>query len=556
MSPSSPYPPLETTWNKLKLWLSREYPELGDTLNYGILPQDLAQIELQFGFPLPAVVRESYLVVDGQEAESAAGCAEGLFFGLTLLPLEEVLEEWRFWREVDEDPSTGANLQLRQHMDSIPPGWIRKDYSQRGWIPLIADKAGNYVGVDINPGEGGVPGQVIVFGRDFDTKVVLYNGDGAAGWAKWLANFVDDLENGDGFELGSGNDSGDDSEDEIGYESYFYDGTGRGQGDGGGDATVSLRLTGEYKGWSVMEAWADRSVRKWYESGVISEKVPNDKEKERIDINSLDINQAAAEVAIPVLADVSGADEPSSSKGNQDESQEASSESRKSPPKLPTISITKPPVPLPVELPTPREIGGLPSPPDSTHSFDEDIEAGRKAREATQSQLRSPTSPTSTVRQTTSSAQSPVQEDLLVDSEPLAETTPITQASSSLPPIESQLSETTSASDSDKVQDEIDPDLTIRLVGGGGSSGAVSETAEDDTENPTEEPSTVETAKDTDTQSIDSVTSETAAPGKEAKKHKKTKSGLAGLKKLGQLGRKKDSVSSLKDATSAKPEST
>ncbi|KAK1218369.1 Cell wall assembly regulator [Marasmius sp. AFHP31] len=557
MSPSSPYPPLETTWNRLKLWLSREYPELGDTLNYGILPQDLAQIELQFGFPLPAVVRESYLVVDGQEAESAAGCAEGLFFGLTLLPLEEVLEEWRFWREVDEDPATGANLQLRQHMDSIPPGWIRKDYSQRGWIPLIADKAGNYVGVDINPGEGGVPGQVIVFGRDFDTKVVLYNGDGAAGWAKWLANFVDDLENGDGFELGSGNDSGDDSEDEIGYESYFYDGTGRGQGDGGGDTTVSLRLTGEYKGWSVMEAWADRSVRKWYESGVISEKVPNDKEKERVDINSLDINQAAAEVAIPVLADVSGTDEqPSSSKGVQDESQEASSESRKSPPKLPTISITKPPVPLPVELPTPREIGGLPSPPDSTHSFDEDLEAGRKAREATQSQLRSPTSPTSTVRQTTPSAQSPVQEDLLVDSEPLSEATPITQAFSSLPPVESESLETTPALDSDKVEDEIDPDLTIRLVGGGGSSGVVSETAEDDTENPTEEPSTGETVKDTDTQSINSVASETTAPGKEAKKHKKTKSGLAGLKKLGQLGRKKDSVSSLKDATSANAEST
>lgn len=278
------YPPLASTWQRLRAWLAREYPELGDTLNYGILPQDLTQIEMQFGFALPAVIRQSYLLVDGQEAESAAGCSEGLFFGLVLLPLEDVLEEWRFWREVDDDPSTGANPRLREAMESIPPGWIRKDYSQRGWIPLIADRAGNYIGVDLNPGKSGSVGQVIVFGRDFDTKVVLFNGDGAAGWAKWLASFVEDLESGEGYEIGAGSDGGDNSEDDLGYESYFYDGSGRGQGDGGGDSGSGggLRLTGEYRGWNVLEAWADRSVRKWYEAGVISEILEPEDEKGKV----------------------------------------------------------------------------------------------------------------------------------------------------------------------------------------------------------------------------------------------------------------------------------
>jgi cell wall assembly regulator SMI1 len=231
-------------------------------------------------------VRESYLTVDGQEAESAAGCAEGLFFGLTLLPLEDVLEEWRFWREVDDDPSTGANVQLRDSMQSIPTGWIRKEYSQRGWIPLIGDKAGNYVGIDVNPADGGSIGQVIVFGRDFDTKIVLWTGDGPAGWAKWLACFVDDLESGEGYEIGTGETS-DDSEDDLGYESYFYDGNGRGQGDGGGDngAGGGLRLSGEYRGWNVLEAWADRSIRKWYEMGVITEPLgPPVEEKNEVNI--------------------------------------------------------------------------------------------------------------------------------------------------------------------------------------------------------------------------------------------------------------------------------
>ncbi len=244
---------------------------MGDTLNYGILPQDLAQIEMQFGFALPVVVRESYLAVDGQEPESSAGCSEGLFFGLTLLPLEDVYEEWRFWREVDDDPATGANTRLRESMQSIPPNWIRKEYSQRGWIPLIADKAGNYVGIDLNPGESGSQGQVIVFGRDFDTKVVLYNGDGLSGWAKWLAAFADELESGEGFEVGPSEGS-EGSEDDIGYESYFHDGNGA-TGDGGGDGSSGggLRLSGEYRGWNVLEAWADRSVRRWYDAGVISQ---------------------------------------------------------------------------------------------------------------------------------------------------------------------------------------------------------------------------------------------------------------------------------------------
>lgn len=226
---------------------------------------------MQFGMALPPAVRESYLTVDGQEAESSAGCAEGLFFGLTLLPLEDVLEEWRFWREVDDDPATGGNARLREGMQSIPEGWVRREYSQRGWIPLIVDKAGNYVGVDLNPGEGGAAGQVIVFGRDFDTKVVLWKGDGQGGWAKWLASFVDELESGEGYELG-GSDASEGSEDGLGYESYYYDGTGRGAGDGGGDTSGGggLKLTGEYRGWNVLEAWADRSLRKWADAGMHS----------------------------------------------------------------------------------------------------------------------------------------------------------------------------------------------------------------------------------------------------------------------------------------------
>lgn len=371
---SPAYPSLHVTWNRLRAWLAREYPELGDTLNYGILPEDLAQIELQLGLSLPPVVRDSYLCVDGQEAESAAGCSEGLFFGLTFLPLEDVLEEWRIWREVDDDPQTGANTKLMELMQSFPPDWVRREYSQRGWIPLIADKLGNYVGVDLAPEQDGSYGQVIVFGRDFDTKVVLYPGDGPAGWAKWLANFVDELESGEGYELG-GAEASDNSEDDLGYESYFYDGNGRGQGDGGGDngAGGGLRLAGEYKGWNVMEAWADRSMQKWQEAGIgTSPSLENRKgkvssqgaqpmividliEQEKDTVGDMD------EVSVSVLADVCEPAEPPS--GPSPLGDVTNVEKRTSIRELPTITVSKLPAPAPVGLPTPLDIEPSPSPP-------------------------------------------------------------------------------------------------------------------------------------------------------------------------------------------------
>jgi cell wall assembly regulator SMI1 len=269
----SSYPPLVQSWSRIQAWLSRHYPELGDTLNYGILPEDLHEIQRQFGFPLPPTVRDSYLQVDGQEAESSAGCSEGLFFGLSLLSLEEIYEEWRFWREVDQDPATGANPKLQQRMKSIPSGWIRTEYSNRGWLPLVTDRVGNYLGIDMNPGEKGASGQVIIFGRDFDTKVVMWRGDGEGGWAKFLAAFAEELETGDTFEVGNQDTNSEGSEDSIGHDPYFFDGSANGaRGEGGGDGgAVGIRLNNEYKGWNVLEALADRSVKRWKDAGVVTE---------------------------------------------------------------------------------------------------------------------------------------------------------------------------------------------------------------------------------------------------------------------------------------------
>ncbi|KAH0830342.1 hypothetical protein J3R83DRAFT_1734 [Lanmaoa asiatica] len=479
MTPPPPYPPLASTWNRIKIWLGREYPELGDTLNYGILPQDLTQMEMQFGFALPQAVRESYSVVDGQEAESSAGCSEGLFFGLSLLPLEDVLEEWRFWREVDDDPMTGANPRLRDLMQSIPDGWIRKEYSQRGWIPLVVDKAGNYIGVDLNPGEGGSIGQVIVFGRDFDTKVVLWRGDGPGGWARWLSNFADELESGEGYELGQGNSEGEGSEDELGYEAYFYDGNGRGQGDGGGEGGPGgLRMSGAYKGWSPLEAWADKSVKKWYEAGLlqdISSSTEKGKAPDNHGLGVLNLDESATVVPIPVFG----------KQLSEEPSALPDVTNAINPRDVPAISVTKPPAPQPVNLPSVNDVVSLPSPPDSNRSsVDVDLEAGRGVRRPVSDDV---ISGKPSVRKGSPPKAVPHNDISLVEQSPtgdedtdlLADVTPLEVVLSRSASIEPELAlipqiavdVAESRASLSSPEEDIPADTTIRLVGGGSSSG-------------------------------------------------------------------------------------
>ena len=367
--PSSAYPPLRHTWRRIGKWCNKQYPELWDTVNYPALESDLDDYEMRIGTPLPAAVRDSFLLHNGQELESysnstgGGSCSDGLFFGMPMLSVEQSMQEWTFWRSVDDDPETGASEEVKANMTACPDGWIRTDYSNRGWIPLITDRVGNYIGIDLNPpsldahlgggnrdeedddeqggyadgyddeedddslaqkmangslvegdtstasetpldpigggagssrkgkkrggakakissssarrrsngaAPGGTPGQVIVFGRDFDTKVVLWRGEGEGGWGRFLQHFAEELEAGEMWTLDNESAGSDSEEDNIGYESYFGGsggGGGQGGGDRAGDGAAGFKLHGDYKGWPVLEAWADRSIRAWEQAG-------------------------------------------------------------------------------------------------------------------------------------------------------------------------------------------------------------------------------------------------------------------------------------------------
>lgn len=174
-------------------------------------------LEAELDCTLPMDVRQSLYVHDGQDR---GGKPTGILFGVTLLDCEEIVEEWQLWKKVAEayaqeatiinvmsnstttadQPSSARDArrqsklfgQTSRFANSRPPDTIQKVYAHPAWIPLAKDFSGNNIAVDLCPGQKGTWGQIILFGRDCDTKYVV-----ARSWAAFLAAIADDFEAGE-----------------------------------------------------------------------------------------------------------------------------------------------------------------------------------------------------------------------------------------------------------------------------------------------------------------------------------------------------------------------
>lgn len=208
-----PPPPVSHSWKRIDRWAEDNYEELWDQLGQGCTQNDLNELEHELDCSLPIEVRESLQCHDGQER---GGRPTGIIFGCMLLDCEEIVQEWKNWRTVNEEylstapshylqapskalagssssaSSQASNPLWRQELldrqDSQPPRAIQKAYAHPGWIPLARDWGGNNIAVDLAPGPVGKWGQIIIFGRDYDCKYVV-----ARSWAAFLAMVADDI---------------------------------------------------------------------------------------------------------------------------------------------------------------------------------------------------------------------------------------------------------------------------------------------------------------------------------------------------------------------------
>ncbi|MFO0891088.1 MAG: SMI1/KNR4 family protein [Isosphaeraceae bacterium] len=208
---------VEESWRRIEAWLGEHLPILKLSLRPGISKRDLAKFEKAIGRPLPADVRESWLIHDGQRPipylmEDPAFNVEdyddllgkGVVFGSEILPLldkkdclasEPSLGHWKFWAGMvgasERGEDDGMLDEFSRESTSLPDGAIQRLHACLGWIPLVEMNDSNHVGIDLDPGPDGVVGQVINFGRDQEQKYVL-----ARSWAHFLKDVADELEAG------------------------------------------------------------------------------------------------------------------------------------------------------------------------------------------------------------------------------------------------------------------------------------------------------------------------------------------------------------------------
>ena len=210
-----PPPPPSHSWKKIDKWAEKNYTELFDNLCEGCSQNDINELEHELDMSLPQDVRESLTIHDGQER---GGRPTGVIVGCMLLDCEEIVQEWKQWKTVNDEYLSGAKKptphyplkglnsassssssstqtqnkfwrqELLDKQDSQPPKAIQKAYAHPSWIPLARDWGGNNIAVDLAPGPMGKWGQIILFGRDYDCKYVI-----ARSWSHFLGVVADDL---------------------------------------------------------------------------------------------------------------------------------------------------------------------------------------------------------------------------------------------------------------------------------------------------------------------------------------------------------------------------
>ncbi|WP_444902151.1 SMI1/KNR4 family protein [Microbulbifer sp. SSSA007] len=150
-------------------------------LNSGCSQSEIEVLEQHLGVELPADLKEFLSVHNGQFFRGL-----GLFFESQFLSTSEIAQRWDSWRELDEEE---MNKDCADYMRSNPEGFIKPLYINKFWIPLTFDWAGNHIGIDFDPGKKGIPGQIIAFGRDEDTKLLI-----AENFTDFISKFIQALD--------------------------------------------------------------------------------------------------------------------------------------------------------------------------------------------------------------------------------------------------------------------------------------------------------------------------------------------------------------------------
>ncbi len=174
---------VQAHWEAIGNWLKANRPTYLEALNPAAPEERIQQLESSLGLTLPAEVRASLAVHDGQACSE-----EWVIGGRFLLDCESIESNWKCNTDILNQNSDWKNDEVA---DGVKPAWWSPAWWSPGWIPWVGNGAGDFTCIDLDPGDGGRVGQIIEFVHDSLRRPLKANS-----LADWMAAFVEMLEAG------------------------------------------------------------------------------------------------------------------------------------------------------------------------------------------------------------------------------------------------------------------------------------------------------------------------------------------------------------------------
>ncbi len=169
------------TWRRMEGWLGAHAADVARWLRPPADESSIERVEAQIGCGLPADLRASLGVHDGQ-VENAAVWGRWEYHRV-----DAIAGAWSLLRGlVDQGAFTTDDDPLIATVGPVRPRWW-----DPAWIPFAVDMAGDRLCVDMNPAPGGTPGQVVLFVHDAAHRAVVATSFGA-----WLSETLAAMEAG------------------------------------------------------------------------------------------------------------------------------------------------------------------------------------------------------------------------------------------------------------------------------------------------------------------------------------------------------------------------
>jgi cell wall assembly regulator SMI1 len=183
-----PKAPADVTalWKQIEKALKSTSPGVKKSLNKGATRQQIASSEKKLGVELPAPLRESYLLHDGQKERADGLFPEGfadLPSEFVLLSLEEAAADWNNWTSLAKSGEFKGSV-------GQPDKGVKPDWWNRKWIPFASDGGGDSLCVDLAPAKAGTAGQIIGVQHDSASRDNIEPG----GFQAFLSRLAEHLE--------------------------------------------------------------------------------------------------------------------------------------------------------------------------------------------------------------------------------------------------------------------------------------------------------------------------------------------------------------------------